>query len=591
MAVAHQRGIELFGQGQYQEAICCFEECLRQAETSEVWNDWATAHFACGRPREAREGLKRALQLDPQNTQAAENLRVLDALAASPPNSSGENLQKVAWGKPIIEELLQDIRAIPGEDPSLHPTVIEAIRKTRFHSGYFVEKCQQRLSRLPAEAYPEALQALENKAESDDRLPIVLARCYMRVEDYETALRLLRSACDRNPCDLFAQNTLIGCSRRQAAKTGAFSEFEGLEAYLAGAFCDAPWHHLEISWEGNAFLCCPSWLPLRVGCTRSQSLDEIWNSDFAMEIRKAILDGSFRFCSRIHCPKIAGRTLPRRAEANLSASKQTRICVPERSVEASPAQFPPRVPHGPGKLVLAYDRTCNLACPQCRKDFHVARREEQESMDRNYLPLILRAAQDAQTLYLDGAGEVFASRHSRHLLSLLKRQQFPQLKLNLISNGQLLNERAFRDFDLYGRVQWIQISVDAARPETYRVARRGGDFRRLLSNLAFLDDLRRSQGENFRFELSFVVSSTNFREMPEFVQLGRSFHVDSVLFTIVRNWGHLSLAEFEKLNIANPCHPEHQDFLRVLKSPELSDPIVDCGSVAPYRRQEGRRNG
>jgi hypothetical protein len=150
----------------------------------------------------------------------------------------------------------------------------------------------------------------------------------------------------------------------------------------------------------------------------------------------------------------------------------------------------------------------------------------------------------------------------------------------------LLNERAFRDFDLYGRVQGIQISVDAARAETYRIVRRGGDFQRLLSNLAFLDDLRSSRGEKFRLDLSFVVSSMNFREMPEFVLLGRRLHADSILFTIVRNWGHLSLAEFEKLNVAHPGHPEHQEFLRVLESPELSDPIVDCGSVAPYRRQE-----
>jgi hypothetical protein len=133
--------------------------------------------------------------------------------------------------------------------------------------------------------------------------------------------------------------------------------------------------------------------------------------------------------------------------------------------------------------------------------------------------------------------------------------------------------------------------VDAARPETYRVVRRGGDFQRLLSNLAFLDELRRSRGENFRFELSFVVSSMNFREMPEFVQLGKRFHVDSILFTILRNSGHFTLTQFGQLNIANPCHPEHQDFLRVLESPELSDPIVDCGSVAPYRRQEGKRDG
>jgi hypothetical protein len=131
--------------------------------------------------------------------------------------------------------------------------------------------------------------------------------------------------------------------------------------------------------------------------------------------------------------------------------------------------------------------------------------------------------------------------------------------------------------------------MDAARPETYRIVRRGGDFQRVLLNLAFLDDLRCARGESFRFELRFVVSSMNFRDMPEFVQLGRKYRVDVIYFNIIQNWGHFPLAEFEKLNVANPLHPEHQEFLRILESPELSDPIVDCGSVEPYRRRERRR--
>ena len=481
-----------------------------------------------------------------------------------------------------MEELLQDIQNTPAEDPSLAPHVIAAMRTTRLYSGYFVEKCLERPASVPAEALPKVLEALGEMAEIDYRLSIVLARCYMQAENYETALHHLRSACSRCPTDLYAENTLIACSLQQAAMSGANSEFEGLDAYLAESFCDVPWHHLEISWEGNAFLCCPAWLPLRVGNAQHQTLDEIWNSDFALEIRKSILDGSFRLCSKVHCPKIACRTLPRRVN-NIPGSRFALSAASEGL-----SVFPARVPRGPGKVVLSYDRTCNLACLQCRKEFHVARIEERKSFDRNYLPLVLRAARDAETVYLNGAGEVFAGKHSRQVLKLLNREQFPRLKLLLISNGQLINERAFREFDLYGRVQWIQISMDAARAETYRAVRRGGDFHRLLSNLAFLDDLRSSRGEKFRLELSFVVSSRNFRDMPEFVQLGKRFHVDLVLFTIIRCWGHLNSAEFEELNIANPCHPQHQEFLRVLQSPELSDPIVDCGSVAPYRREAQR---
>jgi MoaA/NifB/PqqE/SkfB family radical SAM enzyme len=604
MVEAHQRGLALFGEGRYQEAIGCFEECLRQAETSEVWNDWATAQYVSGHAGEAKEGLRRALQLDPQNSQAAENLRIISALISTPlvpsrhggatsatPGSENPLLQNEAANQPtptrvttIVGELLRDIQSIPPEEPSLGPSVIAAMRTTGLDSGYFVQRCLEKLARLPAEALPKALEVLERCARVDYRLSLVLAYCYMQEEDYERALQHSRSACDRSPSDLFAENTLIACSHREAAKTGDVSEFDGLAGYLAKSFCEIPWRHLEISWQGNAFVCCPAWLPLRVGSVRTQALEEIWNSPFAEAIRKSILDGSFRYCSKLYCPKISGRTLPRRAGA-AAGSESTAA-----SAAGAINEYDAGAPGGPKKLILCYDKTCNLACPQCRAEFHVAGREEQACMDRDYLPLILRAAATAETVYLNGGGDFCVSKHSRHVLKLLKRDQFPNLKFLLISNGQALNEKTFRDLDLYGRVQGIEISIDAARPETYRMVRRGGDFRRLLSNLAILDDLRSSRGERFKLDFNFVVSSLNFREMAEFVQLGRRFHVDSIHFTAIRSWGHLSPSEFAALNVFNPCHPYHQEFLQVLLVPELSDPIVDCGSVEPYRRREKERD-
>jgi hypothetical protein len=43
MAEACQRGLELFGQGPYQEAICRFEASLQEAETIELQRDRAPA--------------------------------------------------------------------------------------------------------------------------------------------------------------------------------------------------------------------------------------------------------------------------------------------------------------------------------------------------------------------------------------------------------------------------------------------------------------------------------------------------------------------------------------------------------------------
>jgi MoaA/NifB/PqqE/SkfB family radical SAM enzyme len=486
----------------------------------------------------------------------------------------------------VINQLIADIRAIPNENPSFAPAVIAALRKTQFDSGHFVERCFQRLAQLPPEALPAALELLERWSKIDYRFSVVLARCFMQWQDYQTALRYLRLACGQNHCDLFAENTLIVCTRRAAAKAGTKCEFDGLEAYLANSFCDAPWRRFEVYHQGHVYVCCMGWLPLSIGNIHTDSLEDMWNSNIAQGIRKSILDGSFRYCSKTQCQYIAARALPQRG-ATSSNRRRPSAADPTEGLDAS--QFSTRVPHAPEIIRVGYDRSCNLACPQCRRDFFVAKSDAQSSLDRDFSPFLLSAAAKVDTFYINGSGEVFASKHCRRLLHQLTREQFPRLKFWLVSNGQLLNERAFREFDLYGRTREIQVSIDAARPDTYAVVRRGGDFKKVRSCLAFLDSLRRTGNEKFMFGISFVVSSMNFREMPEFVRLGRESRADAVYFGMIQNWGHHSQAEFARLDIGNPAHPDHQEFLSVLESEELSDPIVMCGTMGSYRRS--RRGG
>lgn len=74
-----QRGIRLYAQKRFAEAAQVFGQGLADAETSELWNDWAMAHLALGRPTEAEQGFCRALELNPANPQALANLGILMA--------------------------------------------------------------------------------------------------------------------------------------------------------------------------------------------------------------------------------------------------------------------------------------------------------------------------------------------------------------------------------------------------------------------------------------------------------------------------------------------------------------------------------
>src|SRR5262249_21498203 len=137
---------------------------------------------------------------------------------------------------------------------------------------------------------------------------------------------------------------------------------------------------------------------------------------------------------------------------------------------------------------------------------------------------------DTKWLFLSGDGDPFASRHYRDVLC--ETAGNVSLRIKLHTNAVLCDERAWADCRLHGRVDHVQVSIDAARPETYAIVRRGGDFARLRRNLEFIARMH-ADGEVRGFVLAFVVQALNFREIPEFVRLGQSLGVDQVYFSNV----------------------------------------------------------
>ena len=73
----YHQAVSYFKKGDYDRAGLLLAECLLEGQTSERWNDWATAKFLSGRAAEAEGGYRRALEMDPENSQAIANLGAL----------------------------------------------------------------------------------------------------------------------------------------------------------------------------------------------------------------------------------------------------------------------------------------------------------------------------------------------------------------------------------------------------------------------------------------------------------------------------------------------------------------------------------
>jgi FkbM family methyltransferase len=64
----------VFKSGDYEGAAMLLAKSLLEEQTSERWNDWATAKFLAGHVIEAEGGYRRALDMNPENVQAVTNL-------------------------------------------------------------------------------------------------------------------------------------------------------------------------------------------------------------------------------------------------------------------------------------------------------------------------------------------------------------------------------------------------------------------------------------------------------------------------------------------------------------------------------------
>src|SRR5687767_5731396 len=125
---------------------------------------------------------------------------------------------------------------------------------------------------------------------------------------------------------------------------------------LSDRFCPMPFTHLSTRFTGDAFACsCSAWVPYPIGnVVEAPSADAIWNSDGAVEIRRSIHDGDFKYCSRTLCSYIAGRSLPKKTDIT---DPLLRRFIDQRTLV---------VDESPGLVEMNHDQTCNLACPSCR---------------------------------------------------------------------------------------------------------------------------------------------------------------------------------------------------------------------------------
>ena len=269
--------------------------------------------------------------------------------------------------------------------------------------------------------------------------------------------------------------------------------------------CTLPFESVEVNSNGKLYFCCASWQKKPFGDLNKDSILSEWNSLAAKEIRQSILDGSYKFCNKDMCPYLQTNCLK---EYNELTEIQQKL-VSEQGIELIDA---------PISLMLNYDYSCNLSCPSCRYEKVSITSTDQEFpflkslTEKIVFDFFQNSSQRKIKLNITGSGDPFASLVFRNFLESLNGENFPNLTIDLQTNGVLLNEKMWEKLKkIHNNINSIFLSLDAASKETYLEVRKGGSWEIVNRNIDFLKKLR-EQGILKRLQVHFVVQKKNYFE-------------------------------------------------------------------------------
>ena len=302
-------------------------------------------------------------------------------------------------------------------------------------------------------------------------------------------------------------------------------------------FCKYPFTQVYIRDNGEVIVCCYDAYTYVIGNIFEQDFEDIWYGEKAIEIRRSVLDGSYKYCSKNICPW------------NKWMLKEKNDSIVER-------------PPYPELVEFRQSKSCNLRCIMCRDELFLENKEQTDFLN-NYIDRFVDVCKNAKFVYMNGEGEFFTSNHLKLLTNTLVKK-YPDLKFILHTNGLLCDEKHIKSFGLYNKIFGINISVHAAKKKTYEKIMLRSNFDRVIENIKYLCEYNKKNKLDY-FGLIFVVSSLNYKEMPAFVRMANKFGSNVTFWRFNHDWKNSFCRDYKKYECWEPTHPKYKYFLKVLR--------------------------
>ena len=205
----------------------------------------------------------------------------------------------------------------------------------------------------------------------------------------------------------------------------------------------------------------------------------------------------------------------------------------QRNVGTRPDGTPPGV--GPVSINLDLTQACNFSCPFC-VDSSIINSGKSFNLETIKKTLEILHAKGLLSVILLGGGEPTLYKDFVAVVQEIKKKQ---LQVGIVTNGTKL-DRIAEVVGLLNEKDWIRISLDAAREETFKALHRPKTkvtLKRILGQAQKIKQMNPKVSLGYSFviiwegvEVQGKELPSNLDEMPEAVTLAREYSFDYVSF-------------------------------------------------------------
>jgi len=342
--------------------------------------------------------------------------------------------------------------------------------------------------------------------------------------------------------------------------------------------CTVPYKHIEIHTSGAISLCCHTWLPVWAGNLLYESVDDVLNNITRKQVQDDMRTGEFKYCND-HCPQL---------NSLMSGSKDYWDIIPIKQLDET-------LSYRPMNIGFSYDLSCNLQCPSCRDNLILWRPDDLEDSDGQRVKQIHEKVKELVNRMLEehpivnlnitGSGDAFASPlYWSYLLELANNPIHPNLRIQLKTNGVMMTEENLLDIKpLWKHIDYIEVSVDAATEEAYKIVRKNGNFKRLKKNLEVLDALvfNESFNKNFNWQTNFIVQRDNYKDLKDFVDWQLTYKSKPKIWTnLLAQWWHIDDERFKGMAVWQEGHVNRDELVQILKDPVFKNTQLKLGNMS-----------